>query len=302
MLDKQPQSGSAIAQMLEIPPLRCKYWLELLCNLDLIDRVGDEYKPSSAAYHAIIDSYGQDTWKLLAGEARERFRSVSDLALHIKHPGSVWSVQELEPPDYVAQMKRSANRARHFTRMLYEIHQTLAEELARTLKMAGIKHMMDLGGGSGVISLALLRRHQDLVSMVVDLANVCAAGREIAMENSMEERLIFHVGDMLEEELPTGFDLVLECDIGIYEEALFRKLRTSLNEGGRFVIIDHLSIAEGIECPSLLVHTFQNSLADPNFALPTVNEIEVMLNRAEFQVTDIQRLSNGMDLIVSERI
>lgn len=301
LLDKQPQSGLAIAQMLEIPPIRCKYWLELLCSLDLIDRVGDEYKPSSTAYHAIIDSYGQDTWKLLAGEARERFRSVSDLALHIKEPGSVWSVTGFEPPDYVAQMKRNANRARHFTRMLYEIHQPLAEELAQTLNMAGVKHMMDLGGGSGVISLALLRRHPELMSMVVDLANVCAAGREIAMENSMGERLIFHVGDMLEDELPTGFDLVLECDIGIYEEALFRKLRTSLNERGRFAIIDHLSISEGIEPPSQLGYAFQSSLADPSFALPTVNEIEVMLNRVGFQVTDLQRLSNGMDLIVSER-
>ena len=138
--------------------------------------------------------------------------------------------------------------------------------------------------------------------MVGDLANVCAAGQEIAMENSMEERLIFHVGDMLEEELPTGFDLILECDTGIYGEALFRKLRTSLKEGGRFVIIDHLQIAEGTESPSLLVHAFQSSLADPSFALPTVNEIEVMLNSAEFQVTDLQRLTNGMDLIVSERI
>ena len=38
----------------------------------------------------------------------------------------------------------------------------LAEELAGCLDMRGVERILDLGGGSGVISLALLEKHPDL--------------------------------------------------------------------------------------------------------------------------------------------
>jgi hypothetical protein len=46
-----------------------------------------------------------------------------------------------------------------------------------------------LGGGSGVVSFALLRRHHDLTAVVMDVENVCQTGREIASENKLEKRI-----------------------------------------------------------------------------------------------------------------
>jgi 16S rRNA G1207 methylase RsmC len=68
-------------------------------------------------------------------------------------------------------MAQSPERARRFTRMLGEIHRPLAAELAETLDMTGVRRLMDLGGGSGVVSLALLNRHPELTAVVVDIAN-----------------------------------------------------------------------------------------------------------------------------------
>ena len=74
-------------------------------------------------------------------------------------------------------MVEDPERARRFTRMLYELHHALADELAGCLDMSDVDRVMDLGGGSGVLSMALLRRNPHLTAMVVDVANVCAVGR-----------------------------------------------------------------------------------------------------------------------------
>ena len=82
--------------------------------------------------------------------------------------------------------------------------------------------MLDLGGGSGVVSLALLRKQHDLTSVVVDVENVCQAGREIASENKLEKRITYLAADFLQDDLPTGFDMVMLCDVGSFSEILFR--------------------------------------------------------------------------------
>ena len=110
--------------------------------------------------------------------------------------------------------------------------------------------MLDVGGGSGVMSLALLRRHAGLHAVVLDIANVCATGREIAVENSLQDRIEYHACDFVVEALPSGFDMILYCDVGRYDEALFRKLHSSLNPGGLLVIVDKFGAEKGLPHPS----------------------------------------------------
>jgi hypothetical protein len=115
-LAKQPQTVDSIAQALGIPFNRCYYWLELLTSLGLLERRGEAYAPSFTAQTAILDIYSPETWELLAQEARERYPVGKDLSLHIHQPDSVWPAQGLAPPNYVAQMMESPERARRFTR------------------------------------------------------------------------------------------------------------------------------------------------------------------------------------------
>jgi SAM-dependent methyltransferase len=295
MLARAPQEAAYIADSLGIPLRRCQHWLDYLSEMGLLDKGPDGYTPSLTAQEAILDARSQDTWALLAKEARERLPVVNDLALYIREPGSIWAAQGLIPPDYIAKIAVDPERARHFTRMLYELHQTEAEQLAETLDMRGVKRLMDLGGGSGVMSLALLRSYPGLEVLVVDQANVCTAGREIAMESGMEERITYHAANFLEEDLPSGFDMILECDVGIYNEKLFRKLWSCLNPSGRLVILDYSFETEAANRMNLLGREFMGSLQDPDFALETVEEIKAMLARAGFKSFSAARpISDGL--------
>jgi predicted TPR repeat methyltransferase len=184
---------------------------------------------------------------------------------------------------YVDQMDEDAERARRFTRMLYELHQPLADELVDCLDLSGVDRLMDLGGGSGVMSLALLRRYPRLRATVVDIANVCAAGREIAAEVSLADRITYHAADFLRDELPSGFDMALECDVNVYAVPLFRRVRASLKPGGLFVIVDQLAPADGVAPASRLHWALEGSLRDPSFQFPTAAMIRDQLRQAGFR-------------------
>jgi len=284
LLEKQPLDVQGVSRELGIPPVRCRYWLNLLSKAGLIDQNPLGYEPSSTTRTAILEVYSQDSWGLLAAEARERLRSLSDLPSHLREPGSVWDAMGITPPMYVDQMTEDPERARRFTRMLYELHQTLATELAGLLNLSGANRVMDLGGGSGVLSMALARRFPEIAFTVVDIPTVCAAGREIAIEHALDDRITYHPANFLSDELPSGFDVVLECDVNVYGEDFFSKVRDSLDPGGRFLVVDQFAPAEGVAPPPRLDWAFAGSLIRADYAFPSAFRIRDQLGKAGFEL------------------
>ena len=281
-LDQGTRSGKNIAGSLKLPVNRCQFWLQYLCKLGLLEQSPEGFSISGKARLAIIDSYSQETWALLAKESREQSPVFQFLTSHFRYPGSLWEAAGLDPPKWFERMNEEPVYARQFTRMLFELHQQLAETIANMLDMSEINRLMDLGGGSGVVSMALLRRNAKLNAIVVDIPNVCSAGRELAVENSIEDRLIFHPADFIHDKLPTGFDMVLECDVGVYSEKLFKKVRKSLNPSGRYVIIDQFAPVKGMAPPSRISWALQGSLRDPDFSYPTAQEFVSKLEKSGF--------------------
>lgn len=282
LIDEQPLSADTIAAKLDIPPGRCRYWLQMLERAGLLEQATDGYGPTAVARSAIIDAFDRDSWVHLAVEARGLSTWLRDLALHLHQPGSARTALGLERNDYLARMADDPALALRFTRMLRDFHRPMAEELASMLEMNSVTRMMDLGGGSGVFSLALLRRHPQLSSVVVDIPVVCRAAQELAGDGDVVSRISWHEADFLEDDLPSGFDLVLECDVDVYGVELFRRVRPLLNPGGRMVIVDQLAPATGVAPRTRMHWAFQHSLDDPEFAFPTAEELEEQLTAAGF--------------------
>lgn len=285
-LAAKPMSAVEIAQALSIPSKRCHYWLQVLDELGILENGLGGYAPSSLAHEAILEVDSQESEQYLALEERERSAGVHNLPLFISEPGSIWAAQGLaEPENYFEKMKANPARAREFTRMLFEVHQHLAKEVAEQIDMTGVERMMDLGGGSGVVSMALLRKYSALTATVVDIENVCVAGREIAEEEGLSDRISYHPAEFADGEFPTGYDLVLQCDVGVSGVALFQKLWQSLKPGGRLIFVEHYSPTENYAPPTRVEWTFLDSLRDPNFGFPTLDQVRTQLVQAGFDVS-----------------
>jgi SAM-dependent methyltransferase len=311
MLEDSPTDAVGVAVALGIPMARCRYWLQLLEDAGLLERDGTVYKPSEVARHSILRVLSQESWALLAEETRRRLPSLRDLTLHIRDSGSVWPALGLEPPMFYADMAKDPELAARFTRMLYELHEPLATDLSTRLNLQGVTRVMDLGGGSGVMSMALLRLHPRLNAVVVDIANVCAAGRRIAEANELQDRISYHPADFLTDDLPSGFDMVLECDVDVYSEALISKIWDALKPGGRFVIIDQLAPEEGTAPPTRVHWAFRGSLGDPRFRFLTADEVKAQLVKAGFEISSEtplpvvpegpERVTRGMIMIEARK-
>ena len=198
---------------------------------------------------------------------------------------STWQVRNLTLPDYFQQIQDDPSYAARFTRKLYEIHISFAEQVASMLDLQGVKSLLDLGGGSGVVSFALLRKRDALTSVVVDVESVCQAGREIALENRLEKRITYLAADFLQDDLPTGFDMVMLCDVGSFSEILFRRIHDVLNLKGRLVIVDKFAPCNTIPPPSRLASAFLTSLKYPaqSIDFTTAEVVQTRLQQAGFR-------------------
>jgi predicted O-methyltransferase YrrM len=285
MLAAEPVSPPEIAQRLDIPLNRCQNWLRLLCKFDLLNERAQGYTTSSLAQELILEAYNQSTWAYLAREERNKFPALRDLTHNLSYPRSLWKKHRLRFPDYLEHVLRDPAEAASYTRSLYELHIPLGEQLAAALDLQGVKRLMDLGGGSGVVSFALSRRYPDLACTVVDFKNVCAAAQIIARENGLENRIIYISTDYLRDELPGGFDMVLFCDAGPYTPALLRKILGALNPKGRLVIVEQFAPDRYIAASSHISSAFLDSLDKPAYSndFITVDAVQSRLRQAGFR-------------------
>lgn len=277
LLEARPLPPPEVAGALAIPLRRCAMWLQLLERAGLLVATTAGYRPSAATHVAIIAAWSKETWALLAQEARERRDALADFPARLREPGRTGA----DAATYVSAMVDDPERARRFTHMLLELHGHLADQLAASLDLDAARRLLDLGGGSGVIAMALLRRFPGLQATIADIPNVCAASSEIAAEAGLLNRISFLPVDLLRDALPSGFDVVIECDVGLYGEALFRRIWAALLPGGRFLIVDQLRLDD--DCPPpRLEWALEGSLRNPEYTASTVRGIVALLEASGF--------------------
>jgi ubiquinone/menaquinone biosynthesis C-methylase UbiE len=284
MLADKPMSGDEISRAMNIPRKRGYYWLQMLAEFGILELESNKYAPTSLTCSVLLDPGRMERWKHIVIDEREHLAGVCNMAAHISDV-SIWKAQGMaEPKGYVEKMSDEPDRARVFTRLLYNFYQDSRNTFAEFLDMTGVERMMDVGGGPGGVSMALVRRYPTLKSVVVDVENVCITGREIVEENQLSDRITFHAANFATDELPKGFDVILHCDIGVFGEDLFRKLRSSLKPGGWIAVIFQFSHSENTAPAPYLKWAFLDSLKDPAFGFPTVHQIQAQLVAAGFRL------------------
>jgi len=130
-----------------------------------------------------------------------------------------------------------------------ELARLSAAEVARKLRLpSGARQLLDIGGGHGLYSAALCRRHPGLTATVLDLPGSAAVGREIVAAAGMADRVRFRDGDATggdlgSGDLGSGYDAVL-CFNLVHHlgpdqiPALFGKAREALAPGGTLAVMD----------------------------------------------------------------
>lgn len=139
----------------------------------------------------------------------------------------------------------SDQEQRDFIEAMHVLGQDLAEEVAVFYGETSCRRILDVGGGSGVYTLAFLRHNPHMEGIVFDLPRVIPITEERIRQEPEGERISLFPGDFYREELPTGCDMALLSAI-IHQNGpeqnleLFCKVYRALEPGGILLIRDHI--------------------------------------------------------------
>ncbi len=133
--------------------------------------------------------------------------------------------------------------ARHFTLALAGRAKNVAPVLAAQLPLPDVSRLVDVGGGTGLYSLALLRANPALRAIVWDRPEVLRIAAEFAASSGVADRLELVTGDFFADAYPAGVDAVLlsnilhDWDVPACREIL-RRAAAALPVGGRLFVHD----------------------------------------------------------------
>jgi SAM-dependent methyltransferase len=133
--------------------------------------------------------------------------------------------------------------ARHFTLALAGRAKNVAPILAERVPLDSARLLLDVGGGTGIYSIACLEKNPRLRAIVWDRPEVLKIAFEMAIQYGVGDRLQLRAGDMFVDPVPTGADVVLlsnilhDWDVGECQ-ALLARCAAALPPGGRLLVHD----------------------------------------------------------------
>lgn len=133
--------------------------------------------------------------------------------------------------------------ARHFTLSLAGRAKNVAPALAQQVDLGDASLLLDIGGGSGIYSIALLKRYPQLRAIVIDRPEVLRVADEFRQRYNVADRLELREGDMFQSHWPSDADAVLLSNVlhdwDIPEcQRLLDRCYGSLRPGGQLLIHD----------------------------------------------------------------
>jgi ubiquinone/menaquinone biosynthesis C-methylase UbiE len=131
----------------------------------------------------------------------------------------------------------------YFLDFLHGHSLAMGERLAAAVDLSGVSRIMDVGGGSGAVSIALCRRYGGLAAVVVDQAPVVARAAEHIERAGLSDRISTWAGNLFSQPLPTGCDAAVMANL-LHDfspercRQILRRVAEALPSGGRVVVME----------------------------------------------------------------
>jgi tRNA A58 N-methylase Trm61 len=233
-------TAEAIAKKTGIHKNYLTQFLAAMVSIGLLKRKGRLFSNSALAEKYYIKQRSIYWSTLYSQECIKEFVAFTVLEEMFKSGKSYEEILGIKRTDYIEIMRTNPKWASDFTNMLYHFHQPDAKALAQNLDLKNHEKVLDVAGGSGVMSLALAREYPHIKACVLDIENVVKAAKKIIRREGLSKRVDARVGDM-RKDLPKGFDVIMFCDSANPNAKLLKMVYKKLPRGGIVVFVDKFS-------------------------------------------------------------
>jgi hypothetical protein len=233
LLKDQPLALDDLAEKTKIHPLALDRLLNAAVALELLQKRDDEtFANSETAARYLVedtDNYLGEQFLFYQENSYPNWQKLTE-KLREWQPG-INDRQESDDEDQEAET-------------LFPQHNLallVGKQLARSFDFSRYENLLDVGGGTGAMSLGICAVHRDLHTTVWDLPAVLKKTARFVGESDLSDRVKTESGNFKEDRLPAGFDCVLLANLlSVASEEtnreFFKRIYDSLPTGGAVVI------------------------------------------------------------------
>jgi len=190
-----------------------------------------------------LDPDSRFTWRSMLRTFRERMPLYELIVAALRNKTSSTGPTRASDAWEAGQLAPEA--ARHIAAFMHAHSLPASIEVARAGDFGSVTKLLDVGGGSGVFSIAIAQRWPQLRATVMDLGTMCDAARSYIEEGGCLDKVDAVAVDMFREPWPTGYDALYfsniyhDWDDHVCSE-LSRKSFAALPRGGRIFLHEML--------------------------------------------------------------
>jgi SAM-dependent methyltransferase len=226
-----PLTLDELAGRLGIPPRTARITADAMVALGFLEKHDDRYQnsPVSQAF--------------LSGNAPADLRPWLRFFNHISYPQWRYLEEALRTNRAVRRDVFDPDQQRIFSEGVAAITAGPAHAMAEKYDFARHRKVLDLGGGVGEFLVPILDRYPQLEGTLFELPPVAEVAKDALATNPAGSRIQIVAGDLFEDGLPEGHDVVILAHVVHYFDParnleLLRRIRERVLSGARLLIVE----------------------------------------------------------------
>jgi len=243
LLERSPASSKGVAEALNISGRGAAAVLGVVTGLGFLRKVNGGYHLTELAREYLLP-----TSPYYWGGVFQAFRAEPDRHTPEKLLRALCEdagAQQNRASESWKNGTLSAERAQLITAYMHAHSFPSAVGFARRMELQGVRHLLDVGAGSGCFSIALALRHPHTRCTLLDLPAVCEIAASWVREYGLSNRITTLPANFFSDEWPRGHDAVLFSNIlhdwGMPRcEYLLKQAFESLPSGGQVLVHEML--------------------------------------------------------------
>ena len=178
--------------------------------------------------------------------------------------------------------------------------------LARLVNLSEARSLLDVGGGTGAMSIRLLQAYSELVSTIIDFPNVSEIGWRFVTEAGMVDRIRYIPGNALQAEWPKEQDAILMSYLfsGIPGSEVPRLIEYAfdcLAAGGHMMVHDFMVEGDRTGPPMAALWQLQHMAFTPDARSVTPGWLQPKLEETGFTDIREEEMVPGMTRLIAAR-
>lgn len=232
LLSKNALTAAQLAKKLKIHPLAMERFLNACVAINLLNKTGDAYANSEMSENFLVRKGAQFLGGQMKRYQNRSYSQWENLTEHLRN----WEYGETaaENPETDDQ-GADAMTEQHNLALLH------GYALAESFDFSDFKRVLDVGGGTGAMSIALCEKLPHLQATVFDLPENVEQAEKMIQRKKLQKRIKCVGGDLTKDALPEGFDVALLANLLAVFDAetnkkLFKRIYDQLPKGGAALV------------------------------------------------------------------